>query len=358
MPKPSQEVVIVIPAFEPDVHLTKLLDKLCEQPLPIVVVDDGSGERFQAIFDEAAKHPQVTVLKHAVNLGKGQALKTAFNYVLNEYPNATGVVTADADGQHLPENIMGVAKALNEKPHHLILGARHFTGKVPLRSKFGNVVTRYVFATMIGKKLTDTQTGLRGIPAEFLQTCLKIHSTGYEFELQMLIEAVGAHLPIDELPIATIYENNNESSHFNPLLDSLKIYFVFLRFSAIGLVTALVDLLMFVFCFAFTHHLFFSECMARTSGGLFSFAIGKKWVFKSNDHVLLELTKFTTLWATLLLVSYGLIYTLVNVLNMNVYLSKILIQTLLFFASFSIQRLFVFRYKPKLWLSQRLKDDA
>ncbi|MGA2655360.1 MAG: GtrA family protein, partial [Gammaproteobacteria bacterium] len=254
--------------------------------------------------------------------------------------------TADADGQHLPKDIIHTANTLALEPQHLILGSRHFTGHIPLRSKWGNKLTRAIFTLFIGKKLVDTQTGLRGIPRALLTPLLKIRSHGYEFELEMLIYAVQHHIPITELKIATIYENNNACSHFNPLLDSAKIYFVFLRFSSVGLITALVDLLIFTFSFMFTDMIFVSECLARASGGLFSFAASKHVVFKSKGSYAKEIMKFFALWATLLFTSYAMIIG-AHALGLNIYLSKIITQTLLFLASFSIQRLFVFPYNPQ-----------
>ena len=125
----------------------------------------AAARNFAATFAAAARFPNVQLLRHAVNLGKGAALKTAFNYVLCAMPDAAGVVTADADGQHAPEDIARVAEALAAQPDALVLGARAFGADVPLRSRFGNIVTRGIMHALLGRKLADTQTGLRGIPA-------------------------------------------------------------------------------------------------------------------------------------------------------------------------------------------------
>ncbi|MFA6038511.1 MAG: bifunctional glycosyltransferase family 2/GtrA family protein [Legionellales bacterium] len=339
------KIAIVIPAYEPDKHLINLVQALRQADFPLIIVDDGSGPDFQNIFT-AITQENVTILRHGTNLGKGEALKTAFSHILLNEPDCIGIVTADADGQHLPADIIHTANTLAVEPQHLILGSRHFTGKIPLRSKLGNLLTRSVFTLFIGKKLIDTQTGLRGIPVALLPALLKIRSHGYEFELEMLIYAVQHHVPITELKIATIYENNNACSHFNPLIDSAKIYFVFLRFSSLGLITALVDLGIFTLCFMFSNTIFLSECLARGGGGLFSFVAGKHMVFKSKGKYHVELLKFFALWFTLLLTSYAMIIG-AHELGVNVYLSKIITQTLLFLASFSIQRLFVFPYSPE-----------
>src|SRR4051794_27402957 len=133
-------LAVVIPAYRPSAGLVDLVRKLTDKRLPaIVIVDDGSGPEFREIFDQAAAFPNVQLLRHAVNLGKGAALKTAFNHVLCTMPDVAGVVTADADGQHHPDDIERVAAALLARPDALVLGARAFDGDVPLRSKIGNI---------------------------------------------------------------------------------------------------------------------------------------------------------------------------------------------------------------------------
>src|SRR4051794_30123890 len=211
-------LAVVIPAYRPSAGIIDLIRKLTEKRLPaVIIVDDGSGPDFRDIFEQAAAFPTVQVLRHAVNLGKGAALKTAFNHVLCTIPDLTGVVTADADGQHHPDDIERVAAALLARPEALVLGARAFEGDVPLRSKIGNIATRKLMHALLGQRLTDTQTGLRGIPASLLPRLLRLEATGYEFELEMLIAAHQLAVPVVEQTIQTIYEPGNPSSHFNPL---------------------------------------------------------------------------------------------------------------------------------------------
>ncbi len=154
-------------------------------------------------------------------------------------------MTADADGQHHPDDIEKVARALEEQPHWLVLGVRRFQGAVPWRSRMGNELSRRVVHLVVGQKLTDTQTGLRGIPAMLAARLLEIEANGYEFELEMLIAAHQLGVPIKEEPIRTIYEAGNASSHFNPLVDSMKIYFVLLRFASVSVMTAVLDNVVF-----------------------------------------------------------------------------------------------------------------
>jgi len=228
----SARAVIVIPAYQPTAALADLVaDVSANAARPIVVVDDGSSTERQPVFARVAACPSVVVIRHAVNLGKGQALKTAFNhFLLHAPPDAVGVVTADADGQHLAADVRRVVERLEQSPSTLVLGSRTFTGRVPLRSRVGNVLTRGVFRLLIGRGITDTQTGLRGIPRAFLEELVQLGAGHYEFELEMLVRAAERRLPVEELRIETVYGGVGQS-HFNPLRDSLRIYFVFFRFA-------------------------------------------------------------------------------------------------------------------------------
>src|SRR5579872_2023400 len=180
--------VIIIPAYKPDGVLLTLVKALLDQQMTIIVINDGSGNAYLPLFSSLEKIENVKVLHHDHNRGKGQALKTAFAYFVNHYPmDCIGVVTADADGQHLPKDILSVAQRLEQDPNALWLGARSFEETVPWRSRFGNVLTRTIFRVLVGQALQDTQTGLRGIPREFLHILLQRGSNGYDFELDMLL---------------------------------------------------------------------------------------------------------------------------------------------------------------------------
>lgn len=219
------EITLVIPAFNPPPEIETVIQNLQKTfPYPIIVVNDGSSSQFDTMFNEIRNHPQVTILKHAVNLGKGAALKTAFNYVLCHYPNCLGTITIDADGQHHLADIQQVVKTFLQQPNALTLGSRSFNQpNVPLKNKFGNIMIRQLFYLLYRKPLQDTQTGLRAIPCSFLSKLLKQPLNGYEFELRMLTNAILNGVDIREVTIKTIYLNNNDSSHFKPIIDSFRI---------------------------------------------------------------------------------------------------------------------------------------
>ncbi|MCR5179052.1 MAG: glycosyltransferase family 2 protein, partial [Lachnospiraceae bacterium] len=212
-------VPVIIPAYEPDEKLAGLIKELKDNiSSPVIVVDDGSDPAlFGSIFEEV-RSLGVMVLTHAVNMGKGRALKTAFNYCLNEYTDLAGVVTADSDGQHSVDDIKAVSEALLEEKNSLIIGARDFSKSgVPAKSFLGNRITSRVMKILIGISVSDTQTGLRGIPADFMRTLLTEKGERYEFETNMLIASKDHGVPIREVAIETIYIDGNKSSHFNPV---------------------------------------------------------------------------------------------------------------------------------------------
>ena len=336
-------IAVVIPAYRPNQCLLEIVAALVARGVAsVIVVDDGSGPHFRAIFDELGQWSGVRVLRHAVNLGKGAALKTAINQVLAFQPEAIGLVTADADGQHHPDDILRVCERFAESPDALVLGARAFAGDVPPRSRFGNFMTRYVMRLVLGEKLTDTQTGLRAIPLALLPRLLRLPATGYDFELEMLIAAKHQSVPVIEQPIRTIYEPGNPASHFQPFRDSMRIYFVLLRFSMISLATAVIDNATFYLVFHATGAIAGAQIAARTVAVLFNYRSVRKAVFFSDQRHSVLLPRYLTLVAANTLISYAGIRLLSSATPLGVFPSKILTESLLFIANFTIQRDFIF----------------
>jgi glycosyltransferase involved in cell wall biosynthesis len=342
--QPQQPVqhVVLIPAYRPSAALVDLVSDLSARDMPILLVDDGSGPHFREIFDQASRFPGVQILRHAVNLGKGAALKTGINHALCFFPGLIGIVTADADGQHHPEDIVRVAAGLRQHPGALVLGSRTFDAAVPLRSRFGNLLTRKLTATLIGARLQDTQTGLRGIPASLAARLLPIDSRGYEFELEMLIAARQSGVPLVEIPIRTIYLPGNQSSHFNPLTDSMKIYFVLLRFSSVSLMAALLDNLIFYLVWKRSGHILGAQVAARLVSVVFYYSMVRARVFASREAHRVLLPKFLLLVVSSGTASYLGIHYLTTQLNVTAMPAKLFVETLLFFVNFTVQRLFIF----------------
>lgn len=335
--------IVLIPAYNPDYQLFNLTKSLLSEGYQVVLVDDGSTlAESQVVLAECKALTDVTLLRQVVNLGKGAALKLGLNHIAIHFPEAIGVVTADADGQHAVVDIINVGEALSEHPNDLILGVRSFDTKVPLRSRLGNSLTRVIFNFVTGFKLLDTQTGLRAIPLSQIPAYLKIHSNRYEFELDMLLQAKHQGYSVQQVLIQSIYLNNNQSSHFNPLLDSMRIYFVLFRFILVSVLSAVLDYIIFMITLGATQNILASQYMARLISGAFNYTTNKRGVFSSKVAVSTSLPRYILLATILGFCSYLLIEFLVS-LHVSIALAKPLAEGLLFIASFSIQRSFVFR---------------
>ncbi len=341
-------VAVLIPAYNPDSALSKFVSELLDRGFGgVIVVNDGSDKCCAGVFRDIAAIPGCTVIKHVVNLGKGRALKTGLNYFLLHCPDFLGVVTADADGQHAPDDAESVALQLVSHPTHLILGARQFEHGVPLRSRVGNTLTRWVFAFLMGKRISDTQTGLRGLSRDLCARALQVDGEGYEFEMNMLIAARAQTRGILEQPIKTIYIGRNESSHFNPLVDSLKIYFVLFRFLLSSLLAGATDLVIFTITYRSTGNLIVSLLLGRVViGSVINFGLNKRFVFHSREGIFGPLVKYYMLFCVNALVSYLCIRSLHARYGINVISAKVMVESLLFLASFAIQRSLIFRSRP------------
>lgn len=350
--KARWEIPVIIPSYEPDEKLPGLLKALKEAGFQnIVLVDDGSGEGFEHFFQQAQEEYGCRVLRHAVNQGKGRALKTAFNFCLQEFKDAVGVITADSDGQHSPECILACGDALLAHPEALILGCRCFEGEdVPARSEFGNKCTRAVMKYLTGITVSDTQTGLRGIPASFMEQLLMVKGERFEFETNMLLETKERKIPIVEVPIRTIYIEENRTSHFNPIKDSLKIYMIFGKFLFSSLSSSVVDLVLFsLFCFLMRDmqwgrigYITVATVLARVLSAFYNYSLNLKVVFQSEKTVRSTLPRYILLAAVQMSLSAFLVGKLYPLFGGAEVLIKMPVDVFLFFLSFLIQREFVY----------------
>ena len=277
----SLQTAVLIPAYNPETLLCRLVQELSAEGFRrIVVVNDGSGESSAEVFRTLEADGLCTVISHAVNTGKGAALKLGLDYLYSRYPECRNIITADADGQHSPEDIRRLAEEAERHPDCLILGVRSFDREnVPFRSMIGNKTTRLLMRLFLGLAVSDTQTGLRSIPRRLIPDLLKIASNRYEFELEMLILCRRAGIPLREIGIRTIYIDGNSASHFNPLLDSFKIYFVLFRYILSSIVTAVFDFIVFLIVFPLTGgNVLVSTYLSRGAAVCLNYALVKNMV--------------------------------------------------------------------------------
>lgn len=337
-------MILVIAAYEPSEKLLLLLREMKEEDnCHIVIIDDGSGPAFDTRF-RAAERMGCTVLRYEKNRGKGYALRYAFTYILKNLP-ADIVVCADCDGQHAPKDILRVAEKTIKNENRLVLGSRKFVHPVPARSLFGNKITCFFFRRATGIRINDTQTGLRGIPYSLLPWLATIRGNRFEYELNVLLEAKGAGYQISELPIDTIYIEGNKSSHFRPIIDSARICFPLIKFSLSSFIGFLVD---FVFLFIFmkqTSNLLLSIVCARTISSLSNFLINRILVFNHKTKIPLwrAAIRYFSLVICILFCNYGIMSFLTTIIGLMLLPAKIVTETALFFLSFTIQKIYVFR---------------
>ncbi|WP_454049289.1 glycosyltransferase family 2 protein [Cellulomonas sp. Marseille-Q8402] len=345
-------MIVLIPSYEPDERLVRLVEDLraSAPDAHVVVVDDGSGPAHRPLFDRL-RRPGCTVLTYPGNRGKGCALKTGFAYVQRHHPGQD-VVCADSDGQHSVADVLRVAAALAAQPLDrpaTVLGARAFTGPVPARSVVGNRVTARAFHLATGLRLRDTQTGLRGYPAALLPWLRSVRGERFEYELNLLIRAAAEGLPVDEVEIATIYLDDNASSHFRPLADSARVLAPLLAYSLSSLSAFLLDTLALLVLHAVTGSLLGSVVGARVLSAAANFAVNRQVVFRPGRRrrppVGRAAVRYATLAAVLLAANYLLLRGLTAV-GVGLAVAKIATEAVVYLVGFPVQRRFVFAPEP------------
>jgi glycosyltransferase involved in cell wall biosynthesis len=349
-PDRLEDIVILIPAYNPGPELAGVIRALRERGFAqFVVVNDGSLERCRTVFAALADFGDVHLTSHDHNKGKGAALKTGFRFI-RTLKGCPGVITVDADGQHLPSDIERLAKASVQNRQDVILGTRSFTERVPLRSRFGNKLTALLLRTAYGISLEDTQTGLRYIPNALLDAVTSLPGDGYEFELEFLLEVRNLGITIRQLPIETVYIDGNASSHFRPIVDSLRIYRVLFRFTGSSGFCFVVDISLFSVFIFLTRHVMVSTFAARTVSGAVNFAVNKSYVFRKGGSgtVLRESGQYLALWIVIALLSGSMVSMVKGFQAPGIIIVKIAVDLILFFLSFHVQNTYIFGSRRSL----------
>lgn len=361
---------IVIPAYCPDEKIFGVVEGLTDERNRFIVVDDGSGMEYASIFRRLEKDysDRVTVLHHSINRGKGRALKTAFEYVASVCSEDDGILTVDADGQHLAHDAMNVIAAWEKERDCLVIGSRHFSGKVPFHNKSGNAISRSIFAVTTGVRIYDTQTGLRAFSVKYIPAFLEIKGERYEYEMAQLLYATKHHVGILEVTINTVYIAGNRSSHFRIFKDTLlinKMIFVFMlaSFSCFvvdySLLLGLVSLFnslpatkelrpgefrMPLFGMMVDTHLV-ALIIARAVSSFLNFMLNRKVVFKTGSMA--RIFRFYLVIIGLMLANYGLLTLVATSDALPLWIAQLVIQAVLYPFSFVLQRKFVFPDKNR-----------
>ena len=355
------KISVVLPSLDPDEKLIAVIDGLLEYGFSdIILVNDGSKqENLHYFTDLAAKHPQIHLLHHEVNKGKGAALKNAFRWFLANRPDGFGVVTVDGDNQHHPADTKACCEHML-KTGHVVLGCRDFNqADVPARSSFGNKTTSIIFKIFVGMTISDTQTGLRAIPRKVLEQLVDVYGDRFEYETNMLLAFKTKGIDFEEVKIRTVYIEENKSSHFRVIHDSWRIYKLilahFFRYTLSSITCFVVDSGM-VFLLTKILGSFLVDPLlsgistigARVVSSLINFFMNKKLVFQSNVSTGKAMIRYYALAIPQLLVQWlanqGL-YTLLGITEQQAgmrTLIHILVMCILFIVSFTIQQRWVF----------------
>ena len=338
---------VLIPAYKPNERMITLIGALKELGLTrLIVIDDGSGIQYASIFEKAAA-VGAEILTHPFNRGKGAALKTGLKHLLETGP--CPVVTADADGQHAPEDVLRIAKKLQEAPDALVLGVRD-KSKMPPRSKFGNTMTCWTLGLVSGLWIGDTQTGLRGLPAYMLDAFSKLDGNRYEYEMSMLLKARKERMRVEQLVVDTIYIDNNRGSSFHVLRDSLLVYGTLVRqlivFLGSSAVAAVIDLALFtILNLIYPGYLMVAVVSARAVSSTVNYLINRNVVFKADGGIR-SIVRYYTLVCVMIILSY-LIIRLLGRIHIPALPAKILGDAILIAFNYHIQRHLIFRSKKK-----------
>ena len=353
----AEQAVILIPSLEPDERLPAYIQRLKEGGFAhIVVVDDGSPEAYQPIFKQVESVRDTVVLHHEVNKGKGIALKTGYRYIMENLPEISGVITADADGQHAVKDCLHLADELAKGTRALYLGSRDFNAaNVPPKSKSGNKITSVIFKLLYGQYLPDTQTGLRAFRKEELPFMAEVEGERFEYEMKVLIACSRARIPMIPVTIETIYENANEGTHFHPIRDSWRIYKVifgsFFRFMASSLSCWAIDQGLFnllnrvIFDNANDANkqlIFASKAIARVISATINFLLNRHLVFGKNGNAGKSFLRYVILCIAIMLLSAGGTM-LLSTIGISSTLASMVMDALLYFLSYNVQERWVFK---------------
>lgn len=352
----DKKILILIPALNPPKEFINYIELLIENNFKnILVVNDGSEKSYDEIFEKIQLKKECTILKHEVNEGKGKAIKDGLNYFKNleNIDDFIGVITVDCDGQHLVKDILNVSKKMFEEENSLLLGTRKFDENVPLKSSFGNKATSNVFKILYGIQISDTQTGLRGIPKSLIEDFLNLNGNRYEYEMNMLIECVLKNIKIIEIPIETVYIDSNSNTHFRPIKDSLSIYWrifnSFIKYSAISLISCIIDVVLFkIFLIVVKLNLketviiMLATIFARIISSFVNFILNKKIAFDSKKRVSNTIVKYYCLCICQMIISGFAVSVIYSTTHFSEVIIKLIVDTILFCINYRIQRKFIF----------------
>lgn len=208
---------VIVPSYNNQKTLKKVLDSILDFTTNIIIVNDGSTDSTAEILKS---YSQLTQIHHPKNLGKGRALRNGFRKALEL--NFEYAITIDSDGQHFAADIPIFIEEIQKEPNALLIGSRNMTQEnVPKKSSFGNKFSNFWFKFETGIKLDDTQSGFRLYPLRLLPK--RFYTNKFEFEIEVIVRAAWKGIVVKNIPIQVLYDPTERVSHFRPFQDFTRI---------------------------------------------------------------------------------------------------------------------------------------
>ena len=347
----NNKYLVIIPAYNPSRQLEKLVEELNNLKIEFLIINDGSTngiDKFQTIKEKY----NCNVLEYVVNKGKGYALKYGIKYYLENYKGYKGIITVDADYQHLPVDVLKIMDTMEKEKNTIVLGCRNFNSEsVPFLNRTGNKITSQIFKLLYGKYISDTQTGLRGIPNKYLKKCLELNGDRFEYEIEELIYFVNQKINIKEVSINTIYYETRESN-FHKISDSVKIYKIMLkesfRFLITSLLSSFLDIILFTLLLSILSKygdisIIISTFGARIIADLLNFYLTKNFVFYSVIETKKIILSYYMLSFSKMVLSAYLVLFISKYIFISKIIIKIIVDILIYFLSYRIQKKYIFK---------------
>lgn len=348
--------VVIIPVYQPETCLKKLVVDLWNKGNQVILVDDGSDKDKQEEFSQLSEY--AIVLHHKQNRGKGAAIKTALKYIQENLWDYDIIGVMDGDGQHQVTDMERLILKARSCGRSLILGMRQISEKMPPRSRFGNTITSSIFQFMTGTVVSDTQSGLRAFSREMNREFYEVSGERYEYETNVLLYCAKHEIPIVEVPIETIYQDKaNRTSHFRILQDSFRIYkellkekvpWRFSKFTGISLSSFLLDYVMFALLMIFLPHttamVLAGNIVARLISAYYNYSMNCKYVFHRKKTFYTGLFYFA-LAGFILVINNLILEGFIFVLHLPIHPAKFLTECMLFLISWFVQNKVIFGQK-------------
>lgn len=358
------KMTVVIPSYNPDVKLSMLVDELIMSGFSdIIIIDDGSDfsiKNVESAFEYVKKKAECTILHHPTNLGKGMALKTGFKFCIHNRSEGTLIVTTDDDGHYSVANMLKCVELYKERYIEelpVLIASRDFkAGAYSAKRRLFNKISGVAMTYLCGVEVRDVQTGLRLIPIKYLNKLLEIDGERFDYEVNMLVELKYNNIKTVEHIIPMEKETILKYADYNPIWDICRLIAVILKYALSSLAATALDVIIFyliilmmdgtLFSIGKSEGMLFATFVARVASSTFNCIVNKRTVFKSDEPMKRVIVKFYIFSLFRAAFSYvmvlGASYILGLYADTGTVLVKLLVDLILFFAGYSIQKKFIF----------------